>query len=345
MPHLLTKLVTLFFAIALAFPSVAQSQERVSEDVCAPPGYRTEVRPDSSGPPTEVTIGMRLMDLTEINDVNQTISVDFAIKMQWIDSRLAGLSGCNLPKEEVWFPEMIMENSGRIFERWPQTVSVEEGGRATYLQRMSGTFSSYHNLADFPFDDQSTTLRFLSLHWSDEKLILRNDDVFTGMASVFNISDWSVVGVDASVVTKRTEAVQQDRSGYELTIFAKRDIGYYVWKVLLPIALIVAMSWSVFWIDPQQFSTQIGLSATSFLTMIAFIFATTNMLPKLGYVTTLDIYIAGTTLFVFFAMLQSLSTGFLFAQGHEHAAKKMDQVSRIAFPIVFLLFCAVVFIV
>ncbi len=344
MPDQLTKLFALLLTMVLAYPLSAQSQEEVSSSSCAPPNYRTDVRPESSGPPTEVTLGMRLMDLTEINDVNQTISVDVAVKMQWTDSRLAALDGCNLPKDAVWFPEMTMKNSGRIFERWPQTVSIEKGGKATYLQRISGTFSSYHNLADFPFDDQSTSLRFLPLHWSDKKLTLRNDDVFTGMMLPLNISDWSIDKVEAAVRTERFEAVQQDRAVYLLTISAKRDIGYYVWKILLPIALIVAMSWCVFWIDPKQFGTQIGLSATSFLTMVAFIFATSNMLPKLGYVTTLDIYIAGATGFVFVAMVQSLSTGFLSAQGHPGVAKKLDQFSRIAFPVLFVLFCVMIFL-
>lgn len=339
-----TKLFALFLTLFLTSPVFAQSQEEVSSSSCAAPIYRTDVRPDSSGPATDVILGMHLMDLTEINDVNQTISVDVAVKMQWWDSRLATLGGCNLPKGAVWFPEMIMKNSGRIFERWPQTVSIEEGGKVTYLQRISGTFSSYHNLADFPFDDQSTSLRFVPLHWSAKKLTLRNDDVFTGMTHPLNISDWSVDKVEASVVTERFEALQQDRAVYALTISANRDIGYYVWKILLPIALIVAMSWCVFWIDPKQFGTQIGLSATSFLTMVAFIFATSNMLPKLGYVTTLDVYIAGATGFVFVAMVQSLSTGFLSAQGHASVAKKLDQISRIGFPVLFLLFCAAIYL-
>lgn len=110
-----TKLFALFLTLFLTSPVFAQSQEEVSSSSCAAPIYRTDVRPDSSGPATDVILGMHLMDLTEINDVNQTISVDVAVKMQWWDSRLATLGGCNLPKGAVWFPEMIMKNSGRIF--------------------------------------------------------------------------------------------------------------------------------------------------------------------------------------------------------------------------------------
>ncbi|MEP2027314.1 MAG: hypothetical protein ABJI96_01250 [Paracoccaceae bacterium] len=340
----LTKFFALFLIAAFALPVPASAQETTPENPCGPPTYRTEVRPNSSEQPTVVSMGMRLLDLTEINDVDQTISVDFAVKMQWVDSRLASFGGCNLPIDQVWFPEMTMKNSGRMFERWPQAVNVEEGGAVTYLQRISGTFSSYHNLAEFPFDSQSTQLRFSPLHWSDKELILRADAEFTGMEPILNISDWSVNSVEATEYIQRVEALEQDRAGYELTISAKRDVGFYIWKIIIPIALIVAMSWFVFWIDPMHFGAQIGLSATSFLTMVAFIFATTNMLPKLGYVTTLDLYITGATGFVFLAMLQSLCSGFLSAQGHKGFANKLDFFCRIVFPLIFLLFCLVIFL-
>ena len=46
---------------------------------------------------------------------------------------------------------------------------------------------------------------------------------------------------------------------------------------------------------PDHHDAQIGLSATSMLTLIAFIFATTNMVPALSYLTRLDHFIVGST--------------------------------------------------
>ena len=109
---------------------------------------------------------------------------------------------------------------------------------------------------------------------------------------------------------------------------------------MLPIALIVVMSWSVFWIAPKEFGTQMGLSATSVLTMIAFIFATTSLLPRLGYFTMLDRYIAGATVFVFVALLQSLITGYIASTGRVAFASRIDFVSRFVFPMAFVVLCS-----
>ena len=233
-----------------------------------------------------------------------------------------------------------MKNSGRIFSRWPETVSVKEGGEVTYLQRMSGTFSGYQNLASFPFDKQTIALRFYPLDWSIEKVALRIDEKFTGITPLLNISDWSITGATAELVEERFDAIDQVRSGYLLQISAERYASFYFWKTMVPIALIVCMSWCVFWIDPKQFGTQLGLSATSVLTMVAFIFATTNMLPRLGYFTMLDKYIAGATIFVFAALLQSQCTGYLAAQKRTALATRIDLISRLAFPLAFSGLCA-----
>ncbi|WP_433989498.1 Cys-loop ligand-gated ion channel (plasmid) [Pseudoseohaeicola sp. NH-UV-7] len=340
MRHFLMVLAVFFVAIAALAPGGARAQTTVPENPCAPPTYRTDIRPGSSGPATEITFGLRVADLLEIDDVNQTISIDLAIRMRWTDPRLAAWDGCKLSIDDIWFPDLVLKNSGRMFSRWPETVSVEEGGKITYLQRISGSFSSYHKLTDFPFDKQTIALRIYPLDWSIGKVVFRNDEAFTGMSPLLNISDWAITGIQAELVEETFEAVDQLRSGYLLQISAERYLSYYFWKIMLPISLIVFMSWCVFWINPEQFGTQLGLSATSVLTMIAFIFSTTSMLPRLGYFTMLDRYVAGATVFVFLALLQSLCTGYLASKDRTAIAGRIDLISRFAFPLAFFALCA-----
>ncbi len=74
-----------------------------------------------------------------------------------------------------------------------------------------------------------------------------------------------------------------------LVIDASRNSGYFVFRVLLPFAFVVAMPWVTFWVPPSRFESQIGLGATSMLTIIAFNLAIANTLPRLGYLTTIDL--------------------------------------------------------
>jgi hypothetical protein len=330
--------------LSLFLPSFATAQSGAEPVACAPPNYRTDTRPDASGASTVVDLGVRVVDLLEINDVNQTISVDVAVRMRWTDPRLKDWEGCRLSILDIWFPELGLKNSGRLFSRWPETVSVEGDGQITYLQRLSGTFSSYQKLEDFPFNQADISMWLFVLDWSASKVALRIDEDFTGISQQLNISDWQILGVDKKLIDEEFEAVGQTHSAYVLTISAKRYIGYYIWKIMIPITLIVFMSWSVFFIPPTQFGTQIGLSASSVLTLIAFIFATTNMLPRLGYLTALDKFIIGATVLVFLALLQCLISGYLAGKGHVQSAARVDFVSRFVFPMLFLAVCTKVYL-
>ena len=61
---------------------------------------------------------------------------------------------------------------------------------------------------------------------------------------------------------------------------ASRQTGYYVLKVILPLVLIVIMSWVVFWIDPNEPGTQISVAVTSILTLVAYRFMIDSLLPN-----------------------------------------------------------------
>jgi len=60
--------------------------------------------------------------------------------------------------------------------------------------------------------------------------------------------------------------------------------------MLLPLALIVLMAWSVFWIDPALLPTQIGVSTASVFSLIAFRFGTRDLLPPVHYMTRGDFF-------------------------------------------------------
>ncbi|MDU9002230.1 ligand-gated ion channel [Sedimentitalea todarodis] len=332
----LSCLMTSLAALLLAcLPGLVTAQES-----CAPPNIRTDVRPGVAGVPTDVTVGAYIVDLRGIDDVEQTITLDIALRMHWTDPRLAAWTGCRLATTDIWFPVLLLRNSGRIFMRWPETVSIEEGGKVTYLQRGAGTFSSYHSLDSFPFDTQEISLRFFPLDWTKPKVNVIADPEYSGIAQVLNISDWQVLGVDIEVGEQTLKATGKTHATFDVVLSLERYSGFYVLKIMLPIALIVSMSWMVFWIDAKEFGTQLGLSATAVLTMIAFIFATTNMLPRLGYFTFLDRYIAVATVFVFAALLQCLGTGYLASRGRHQTAERIDVLSRIIFPVVFAGLCA-----
>ena len=323
-----------------AFDARAQFYPVIPGQPCPEPSVRNDIRPNPSGPPTEVKLGLRMIDFTSVDDVEQSMTIDFGIMLEWTDPRLAELAGCKVPVASVWDPNITIMNSGRLFRSEPETVSIEEGGKARYVQRYYGTIATYHNLHNFPFDRQIFRIVIHPLHAPETEVLFTTNKQITGRRNLLNISSWTIKEVDGAVERFYSDALNFHQSRYVFSIHASRITAYYIWKVILPLCLIVSMSWAVFWINPGQFGPQIGLSATSMLTLIAFIFATTNMVPALGYFTILDHFIIGSTVLVFLAFVESLLASYLVSREKVAIAERMDTISRIVFPTAFILFAA-----
>jgi hypothetical protein len=331
--------------ISAILPSTAIAQEtaRSAQNSCSAPKIQTDVRPGAGGAPTEVSVGLRLVDLVDIDDVKQLITGDFTVLLTWRDQRLTPLEGCDVPLDDIWDPGILFYNSGRMIPSQPHEASIGANGSVRYVQRYNGSLASYHDLRNFPFDRQVFRISLFPLDFGEDDVRLVVNENFTGRRELLNISDWAIADAKGMITREYLGGYQRNHSMYNFELSADRITTYYVWKVLLPLCLIVAMSWAVFWINPVKFGTQIELSATCFLTLIAFLFATTNMLPALGYFTLLDLFIGGSTILVFLATLETLATTYLIAQDRNELALRIDRLCRFAFPLVFLIFTILVF--
>lgn len=307
-------------------------------DVCTlPDDYRADIRPNPDGSPTVVELGVLVADVTQIDDVAQTIEGDFIIRKAWRDPRLAELAGCRLQRAVIWFPTIDILNSSQLRrargEFAADQVRIGEGGAIEYFQRFFGFVATYHQLQQFPFDSHDMTIRVTSFGYPHDQLQFKLDTHFTRVADLLNIPDWSINGLKAEVVNELIPEFNVTYSLVKLHIQTTRKANFYIWKVLLPLALIVIMSFLVFWISPERFGPQIGLSATSMLTLIAFQFALTTTLPKVSYLTLMDQLILGSTVLVFGSLLMATITSALVATEKSALAFRIEHVCRWLFPL------------
>ena len=133
---------------------------------------------------------------------------------------------------------------------------------------------------------------------------LRDSDVWT--ASEFNVYS-SLAQWDLKVM-QPTLHVHQEKSGtiagVRFGIQVTRRSAYYVWKVFVPLVLMVCVSWGVFWIEPHDLNSQIAVSVTTILTVIAFAFAISSSMPRVPYLTYIDAFFLQCYVFVFLAFTE-----------------------------------------
>jgi hypothetical protein len=226
-------------------------------------------RPDASGPPTEVNIGIYLLDIYDIDDVNQAFSVDLLFYVRWHDPRLAlpenERAGWNrrIPLEDIWTPRLLVVNDRGLTPQLPLVAEIDDLGNVYARQRAYGKLSANLLFEDFPFDAQHLPIRIVSHGYSPRDLRFSLDDEFRSDLGSFSAEGWSF-----RILGSRFDAVpmpDSDEGWARLTysIEAQRNSRYYILTVFLPVSLIVIMSWLVFWLPPDVIPSRVGISTAS----------------------------------------------------------------------------------
>jgi hypothetical protein len=310
---------------------------------CSVPEEALRDRPDADGPPTSVSVGVRLLDVSKIEDVDESVTLDLIVVQEWRDSRLASLVGCELEIAKIWIPDLTIRNSGRVFPLLPERAAIGPGGAVKYIQRYTGALAFPHHLAAFPFDAHHIGITLLSPEYSSDEVVLKLNEEVTGRAPTeFSIPNWTAGEPSATVGSTTIEMLKETHATYIFELPVKRRPEYFVFSVFVPLALIVAMSWSVFWISPERFGPQIGMSATAMLTLIAYQFAMRATVPAVSYMTISDEFMLGATLLVFLGLIQSVTTSFLVSKKRTDTAQRLDVHCRWVFPVAFLLLIVLV---
>ncbi|MBE2214468.1 MAG: hypothetical protein IAE82_11405 [Opitutaceae bacterium] len=297
-------------------------------------------RPGEAAGPTEVRVAISVLDLTGINDTAQTITANVFIRARWQDPRLAedGAGPRTRGLAEAWHPRLQVFNDAGTRATLPNEVEISPDGTVTQRIRLVGAFSEVLHLEDFPFDRQIFSIRLVATGYTAETVRLVADaEGFAAVNDQWAVSNWTLLGWDVGPASALVPAGGQaaEPASLALNLHMKRNIGYFLFKVLLPLVLISAMSWVVFWVAPEQAATKISVSITSMLTLIANRFMVDALVPRVSYLTRLDLFILGATVLVFANLVLAVAASVLAARKEPERARAIDERCRVALPVIF----------
>jgi hypothetical protein len=304
-------------------------------------------RPNPAVGPTKVFVQIWFADVDNIDSAKQNYTANVYIRLRWTDPRLARREKGPKPYDlkDIWHPPVIIANEiGLVRRTLPETAVVTPEGTVICRQRYVGVFSQPLQLKEFPFDSHVFRLHLVLPGYSPQEVEFAADETLpnrggprsadgAGIADEISLPDWDIQWCRTMPLPYVTTAGGMVAAGYAMDFKARRDWGYFVWKIVGPLTLIVLMSWLVFWIDPTHAGTQIGVGTMAMLTLIAYRFAIDQSVPKVDYLTRLDYFVIGATLLVFLALCQVVVTASLAQKDRLALARRMDQWSRVIFLI------------
>ncbi len=253
--------------------------------------------------------------------------------LRWTDPRLAhDQRRKSMPLAEVWHPRVQILNQQRVWPSFPEVVSISQDGEVVYRQRVWGSFSQPLDLRDFPFDRQDFSIQLITSDYTAKDLELVTDPR-SQIAERLSLPDWDIVAwsVDATTI-KPLSNLPIEIAAVVFSFQAERRKAYFIYQVIIPMALIVAMSWVVFWIDPKESGTQISVAITTMLTLIAYRFSLGVDLPKVDYMTRIDFFVLGSTVLIYATLVQAVITTTMAKSGKLLEAREVDLWCRWLFP-------------
>ena len=300
-------------------------------------------RPPGEGP-TQIEVTLYLIDIMKVIDPEETFEADLFFIATWNDPRLSGTQMRTLPASEVWMPNILVFNKRDASRDLPEVVTIQPDGTVVYRQRLIGTFAAHLDLHRFPLDAQTLQVQLVSYGMNTDEVVLVESAEFPASRNPdLSIRDWEVGEVRLTADTFTPVPGGQELSRLNVHLNIERMIRYYIVQMLIPLILIVAMSWIPFWINPEVIPTRIGTCVTTVLTLIAFRFMFGSLVPKLPYLTLFDYLLFGATILVA-ASLLTLSIESKLVQKHPSTVRKIDKIARIAHPAFFGLVIVMAFL-
>jgi hypothetical protein len=117
----------------------------------------------------------------------------------------------------------------------------------------------------------------------------------------------------------------------------QRHFGPYLLKIMIPLLIILTLSYLVFFVPAAQLDVAAGLTVTSLLACIAFQWTVNDGLPNIGYIVTSDRIFHMSYALIMSAMAHTVYTFNLERSGRTALAERLELICRWAFPVAFIL--------
>lgn len=289
------------------------NSKTIDDDVNPARELLVRERPFTQQGATEVSIGLYVIDLFRIDEAQQSFEADFFIEFRWKDPTLAmgnaenSIASSRKHLEDIWHPAARVFNERNLTKNFETTV-VATDGTVVCGQRFHGLVSSPLNLKRFPFDEQTLRIQIMSFVFSPDEVQFVVNDHLTGLAEELSLPNWSTETPFAHNGSRHIAQLSQNFVCFDYELKIKRYTGYYISRVILPLFLIVSMSYAVFWLPPIQAMPQVAISVTAVLTLITYEFTLQQSLPQVPYLTVLDKFVMGAMLLVFLALVETVTT-------------------------------------
>ncbi|XP_061895325.1 gamma-aminobutyric acid receptor subunit gamma-3 isoform X2 [Entelurus aequoreus] len=240
--------------------------------------------------------------------------IDIIFAQTWTDSRLRYNSTVKILTLNsnmvglIWLPDTIFRNSKDADAHWitvpNQLLRIWNDGKILYTLRLTIKAECQLQLHNFPMDQHSCPLIFSSYGYPREEMVYkwRRNSV-----EAADQKSWRLYQFDFLGLRNTSDIITTTAGDYVvMTVYFElsRRMGYFTIQTYIPCILTVVLSWVSFWIKKDATPARTALGITTVLTMTTLSTVARTSLPRVSYVTAMDLFVTVCFLFVFAALME-----------------------------------------
>jgi hypothetical protein len=299
--------------------------------------------------PVHVKVSFDLQRVDGINDEEESFGFNGVLRLSWKDPRQAFDPAMAGTSEKIrqgayqvdelspgWFPQIYLANESGLYETDAVTLRVKPDGTSTFTCSINAIAECHFSMRKYPFDTQLLDAVFRVPGFTKDEIVFVAGD--TKIDSSMRLSQWDLTSI-------RIEPHSDPSPGFSIVLDAKRDPLFNLRLVAMPLALIVMLSWSVFWMERSSLGDRISVSFVGILTAVAYQIVVGDLLPHVSYITLMHGFLNLSFFVMSATVVINLVVGACDRKGRSDLGDRIDHHCRWIFPLTYFGLIPVIFLI
>ncbi len=237
-----------------------------------------------------------------------------------------------------WYPEVVLLNVAGLSEKSGVLFRVQPDGTSTLIQSINAVAKTRLSLRRYPFDRQQLSAVFAVLGYPNQEVVMGAMPTADSDLSQIRVPQWELQNVESRVSGVAADSLDGSEvlSTFVVAIDLRRRFMFIMRLVVLPLILVVALSWSVFWMDRASIGDRMSVSFVALLTVVAYQIVLGDTLPRIAYLTVINLFLNISFIIVCATILVNLIVGEYDRSGRAEAGNRLDLRCRRIFPLAYL---------
>ncbi|KAM4026348.1 acetylcholine receptor subunit alpha-1-B [Anomaloglossus baeobatrachus] len=278
----------IFFILSAGAVLSHEHETRLLNDLFE--NYNKVVRPvETFGDKVVVTVGLQLIQLISVDEVNQIVASNVRLKQQWVDVNLKwnpakynGIQRVRVPSSDIWRPDLVLYNNadGDFAIVKDTKVLLDYTGKIIWTP--PAIFKSYCEIivTYFPFDQQNCSMKLGTWTFDGNLVVINPENDRPDLSNFMESGEWMMKDYRCWkhwVEYACCPGVPYLDITYHFVL--QRLPLYFIVNVIIPCLLFSFLTGLVFYL-PTDSGEKMTLSISVLLSLTVFLLVIVELIPS-----------------------------------------------------------------